>query len=788
MVFAHMLVSIRKRKQAQEALQESERKARAIFDISFGFIGLLSPDGLLLDANRTALDFAGVSLTEVAGKPFWECPWWTHSPADQELVRTGIRAAAEGRLVRFKTTNRSADGKSRIIDFSLKPVLDDSGHVVLLIPEGRDITEGEQMEEALKRSEEKFAKAFQASPDLIIMTALEDGRILEVNERLQTITGYRRDEVIGRTTSELQLWVDPSQRDRYVAHLLQGGHVHGWDVKLRFKSGKILDTLLSGEVIELQGGKCILGVVRDVTEQRQAQETLRESEEQYRSLFEHMFSAFILVEVILDSVGNPVDHRLLQANAEFDRMTGLKRSEELGRTSAELSIQWPPEVAQSYYRIALGGDPLYWERFNESLQRYYEIVAYSPCKGQFAMIFHDISERKHAEQEISNLKNYLSNIIDSMPSMLVGIDGEGTITQWNHEAQVVTGISLRNAIGQPFYTVLPEFSHWIEPMRVEAVRLNAPSSPEKVVVEKDGNRNFYDLMVYPLMASGGQGTVVRIENVTERTRIQELMIQTEKMMSVGGLAAGMAHEINNPLGIISQAAQNIERRLSTDLPANRTVAEGIGLDLSLLKAYYDQRRIPEFVSGILDAVGRATKIVGNILQFSRKPGSSKVPTSLVYLVEQALELAANDYDLKKKYDFRSIEIQRDFEPDLPLVPVVAIEVEQVILNLMKNAAQAMIENPPERPPALMLRAWTEPRYVVLEAKDNGHGMNESVRRKIFEPFFTTKEPGVGTGLGLSISYIIITQNHKGLMEVDSTPGQGTRFTIRLPLDSENHHG
>jgi signal transduction histidine kinase len=113
-----------------------------------------------------------------------------------------------------------------------------------------------------------------------------------------------------------------------------------------------------------------------------------------------------------------------------------------------------------------------------------------------------------------------------------------------------------------------------------------------------------------------------------------------------------------------------------------------------------------------------------------------------------------------------------------------VEIEQVILNLLKNAAQAMTANPPDRRPRITLRLCREDRYAVLEVEDNGPGMTEDIRRRVFEPFFTTKDPGAGTGLGLSVSYMIVTQNHKGLMEAQSTPGVGTVFKLKLPIGGE----
>ncbi len=391
----------------------------------------------------------------------------------------------------------------------------------------------------------------------------------------------------------------------------------------------------------------------------------------------------------------------------------------------------------------------------------------------------DITERKKAEAEINSLKNYLSNIIDSMPSLLVGMDNTRTVTQWNRQAEAFTGIPAGEAIGKPIADLLPDFAPWIITMETDLDE-RRPSSMEKLLIEKEGERRFYDLMLYPLLGDHVEGSVLRIEDVTERARTQELMVQTEKMMSLGGLAAGMAHEINNPLGIIIQAAQNIERRISPELHANRQASEELGLNLEEIRAYFDRRQISDAIASIRTASSRAAKIVANMLQFSRGAVTTMEFTSLARIVDEALELAASDYDLKKKYDFRSIDIIKDYQ-DIPQIPMVSVEIEQVILNLLKNAAQAMTAAPSDRKPRIILRLWSEDRYAVLEVEDNGPGMAEDIRRRVFEPFFTTKEPGVGTGLGLSVSYMIVTQNHKGLMEVQSTPGSGAVFKVRLPI-------
>jgi signal transduction histidine kinase/CheY-like chemotaxis protein/HPt (histidine-containing phosphotransfer) domain-containing protein len=182
--------------------------------------------------------------------------------------------------------------------------------------------------------------------------------------------------------------------------------------------------LTIGYVISMLTCALILWVVQSgfSRERKRVEGTLQKlgaSEERYRLLFENMFSGFILLEVIEDASGNPVDHRLLQANTEFERITGLDRGNEIGRTSADLSFKWPVEVAQSYYQVASGGEPIRAERFNESLQRHYEIRVSSPQKGQFAVLFNDITERDRIERELRKSNQLLEEATARATEMAV---------------------------------------------------------------------------------------------------------------------------------------------------------------------------------------------------------------------------------------------------------------------------------------------------------------------------------------------------------------------------------
>ncbi len=395
-------------------------------------------------------------------------------------------------------------------------------------------------------------------------------------------------------------------------------------------------------------------------------------------------------------------------------------------------------------------------------------------------VIFDITEHREAFEEIRHLRNYLKNVIDSMPSVLIGVDAEGVITQWNLAAERATSMSSDEAAGQPLARAFPRLGDVMESVHESMLQRQTVSLPRRV--RRDGGETrFEDVTVFPLIASDVKGAVIRVDDVTDRVRIEEMMVQTEKMMSVGGLAAGMAHEINNPLGGIIQGAQNIQRRVSSDLPKNVAVAAECGVDLEAMRAYLEKRDILRFLSGIRESGARAARIVGNMLQFSRRSDSHRTPSDLSELIDNTLELASSDYDLRRGFDFRYIELIREYDPDLPTVSVVAPEIEQVLLNILRNAAQAMLADSETKKPRLILRTMSVGDMARIEIEDNGPGMPDEVRRRVFEPFYTTKPVGTGTGLGLSVSYMIVTNNHGGRMTVESTPKRGAKFVIELPL-------
>jgi len=393
----------------------------------------------------------------------------------------------------------------------------------------------------------------------------------------------------------------------------------------------------------------------------------------------------------------------------------------------------------------------------------------------------EVQVRSKIEKKLTGFQNYLNSIIDSMPSALIALDEQLYVTQWNHEATVLSGTPLDEALNQPIFLAFAPLKPYL-PQLKESVEKHRVAKIERVTWAKDDEPRHYALTFYPLTGGGGRGVVIRIDDITQRLSLEEMMVQSEKMLSVGGLAAGMAHEINNPLGAILHNVQNIRRRLSPELARNQEQASELGIDLATVNRYLHNREVPQLLDGIQQAGARAAKIVTHMLSFSRRSDRQLAPCDLPALIDQALEIASNDFDLSIGFDFKGQAIVRQFDPNLGPVPCTANELEQVLLNLLKNAAQAIHQRPQASEPGrIVLRTRLNPPWAEIQVEDNGVGMPETVRKRTFEPFFTTKEIGQGTGLGLSVSYFIITNNHKGQMEVHSTPGQGTCFTLRLPL-------
>ena len=396
----------------------------------------------------------------------------------------------------------------------------------------------------------------------------------------------------------------------------------------------------------------------------------------------------------------------------------------------------------------------------------------------------EIVSRQEAEQKLARAEHYIRNIINSMPSTLIGVDSHGLISYWNSAAEAELGLPATMAEGRPLCELVPELEQFMPKIEL-AIKTGLPLTEEKLTLNRDVQRRFCELTIFPLAVDRNEGIVIQLDDVTDKVVQAEQLIQTEKMLSLGELAAGIAHEINNPLAGILQNLQLINRRLAIDTPQDQAVALESGVSPEGMRNFLEQRGLYQCTESALEAGRRTAKIVENMLSFSRKGGSELVPCNLGELLEQALDLADKDFNLIQNFDFREIEIIRDITPELSPILCEPGEILQVLLNLLRNARQSLAENRAlGKPPRLYLRLKPEGNMLRLEIEDNGSGMSEEVRRRVFEPFFTTKGPGMGTGLGLSVSRNIIAQKHGGKLTIESAPGQGCKLTIFLPIQKK----
>lgn len=546
----------------------------------------------------------------------------------------------------------------------------------------------------------------------------------------------------------------------------------------------------------------------EISERKEIELALRQSEEKLRA----QFKGIPIPTYSWQKYGDEI--KLINYNDAADTITQGKISNYIGKTVKEMYGD-RPEILEDFRECGPDNRLIQREmpyRYLTTGEHKHLVITYAFVPPDLIIVHtQDITERNQAEEvlkkahgqletevaertrQLTREKEKAQQYLDIAGVMIVVLNKDQTVTLINKKGCEILGYTYNEIIGKNWFdNFLPE--NLRTPVKETFSKLIAGDLEhveyhENSVLTKGGKEKL--IAWHNALIRDEDGTILRSlssgADITERKKTQEMMIQAEKMSSIGSLAAGMAHEINNPLAGILQSIHVILGRTSTDSPANRRAAQECGTTIEAVNAYLDRRKISKFLEGSKEAGERAAAIVENMLSFSRKSESTFALNDINELLDKTVALAENEYDLKRKFDFRQVTILREYSPGLPKVPCEATKIQQVILNLLKNAAQAIYQSEPglkPKEPRITLRTFQKKDFVCIEVEDNGPGIPNDTRRRIFEPFFTTKSVGTGTGLGLAVSYFIITENHGGSMEIQSTSSHGTTFIIRLPLKGE----
>lgn len=637
-----------------------------------------------------------------------------------------------------------------------------------------------ESQEKLGQAEKKFETIFNNLQDVYFETTLE-GMVITSSPSGAVFSGYPLAEIIGHPVD--MLYNNPQDRQLLLRQLSDNGQVRGLEMLFKRKDGSVYDVSINANIFfDDQGNPAGLkGTIRDITDRKKAERNLQKSEAKFRLIFEHApLGIFHFSKKGLITACNDNFSKIIGSSKEV--LTGLNM------------LMLPDDRIVNRLKAALEGNASFFEGDYQSTtaEKVTPVrVLFSPVFSKEGLpdggigIVEDVTDPKKARAELIESERRFRELAELLPETIYEVDLQGRITFVNQKAFKLFGYTLDDFYkGINVMELISEKDRERASINVRKILQGDPPGMNEYELQRKDGTFFPALLHSSLIYENDEAIGMRgfLIDITEKKRTQEILIQNEKMMSIGGLAAGMAHEINNPLAGMIQNAQVAINRLTLDLPGNEAAASEAGTSLPAIRAYMEKRGILQQLEHINMAGHQAAKIVNNMLGFAKKRESVKAPEDLAQLIDKTLDLLKSDYNLKKEYDFKNIDIIKQIDPDVPKVNCEESKIQQVVLNIIKNSIEAVMETKTIKNLSLHFRLTTGNKKVCLEIEDNGPGIEYHVRKRIFEPFFTTKSVDKGTGLGLSLSYFIIVEDHKGELEVESTPGKGTKFIIQLPVE------
>lgn len=394
----------------------------------------------------------------------------------------------------------------------------------------------------------------------------------------------------------------------------------------------------------------------------------------------------------------------------------------------------------------------------------------------------------------------IRHMFDQIPSLFIGLGDDRRIMLWNAQAEQILGGRSADVVGRSLetcdipwdvsrvYAGLDACLQSRQPVRIDDLRCDRTT----------GKPAELGLTLIPLGDSPmhGMQTMIIGADITERKLLEEQLAQAQKMEAIGHLAAGIAHEISTPAQFVGdnthflrEAFDDLRQILGRFQALTDAVRHGapvteplqaIDAAVNDLDLDYLEGEVPLAIDHILDGVGRVSKIVRSMKFFAHPGDVEKAPLDLNEAIESTIIISRNEW----KY---VAEVETDFDGALPPVQGQRGEINQVILNLITNAAQAIAEkhgNSPATKGRIHVATRYRDEWAEIRIQDTGAGIPDTIRHQVFDLFFTTKEEGVGSGQGLAIAHSVIVDKHGGVLTLDSEPGVGTTFIIRLPVNGE----
>ncbi|HPU89516.1 MAG TPA: PAS domain S-box protein [Spirochaetota bacterium] len=640
-----------------------------------------------------------------------------------------------------------------------------------LVVNALDVTDLVRAEEAIKASEEKYRDLFTNAQVGLYRTRIDDGCVIECNDRFARLLGYERRESCIGTCVVLDHYVNPDRRDDMLRELRSSGTVRDFESEYRAKDGALRWLSVTARLFGDAG--YIEGAAIDITERRRVERAFQLSEERYRLVVENANEGIIVVQ------------------DGFIRFSNPKACEITGYTEREISAIPVMDLIHPDDRTPVGDRYLKYTRRNKPAHQYefriiekggaikwlfVNVVAVDWEQGRAALLFFsDINRRKKAENAVREERDRAQRYLDIAGVIIVAIDGSRRVTLINKRGCDILGYAEDEIVGREWFAdfIHPEDAGWLaeqyEAMMTQG-RLYSDWYQVARIVTREGQDRIIawhntvltdDFGVPSGILSSGEDISEQRRAEAERAKMQAQLLHSQKLEAIGTLAGGIAHDFNNLLTAIKG---------SVDL-ALFEVDEGHPIHPNLKQ--------------IQHAAVRAADLTRQMLVFSRRQMMESAPLNINRTIENLLKML-------KRLIGEDVAITTHLAHDLRDVYLDEGAIEQVVVNLSVNARDAMpnggqliiathnrffdadeSSDMPEARPG---------EFVCLTITDTGIGMAPEVVGRIFEPFFSTKEVGKGTGLGLSVVYGIIKQ-HKGWIHVESDPGKGTAFSIFIPAVS-----